>query len=350
LNLRAGEGIIAAAGLRSWPVAAGEETFLTVDPKDQPPSGIIRPAAIAPIERQPKVAAIVINFNGRDVTLQTLESLAQVDYRELEIIVVDNGSTDGSFAAVEEKFPGVCQVRKQVNEGVAAGMNVGVARALEGDCDYLLILNNDIEVDPQMISELVNVGESERSVGCVGPKTFYYGDRDRLWSAGGMLQFRESVTAERGMGEEDLGQYDKVQEVDYVNGCAMLVKRSVMERVGLFDPTYFVGIEDADWCMRMKRRGYRCAYTPHAVLFHMVSHTLGTYTAGRTFHTGRSTAIFVRRYATPGQWATFWLYYLAAVPLAYLRELGKDNEEAARSKWRGVMEGLKVPLTAPPAA
>lgn len=323
---------------------------MTADPNDQPPSGIISPAAIAPIQHQPKVAAIVINFNGRDVTLQTLESLCRVDYRELEIIVVDNGSTDGSFEAVEKEFPGVCQVRREVNEGVAAGMNVGIACALEGDCDYLLILNNDIEVDPQMISELVTVGESERSVGCVGPKTYYYEDRERLWSAGGLLHFRESVTSERGMGEEDLGQYDKVQEVDYINGCAMLVKRAVMERVGLFDPAYFVGVEDADWCMRMKRKGYRCAYTPHAILFHMVSHTLGNYTTGHTFQTGRSTAIFVRRYATLGQWANFWLYLLAAIPLAYLRELGQGNEEAARSKWRGVMEGLKVPLPAPPVA
>jgi GT2 family glycosyltransferase len=294
------------------------------------------------------VAAIVINYNGCDVTLLTLESLAKVEYQELEIIVVDNGSTDGSFEVIEEKFPGVSQVRKEVNEGVAAGMNVGVNYALEGDCDYLLILNNDIEVDRQMISELVSVGESERSVGCVGPKTYYHGDRERLWSAGGTLQFREAVTAERGMGEEDLGQYDKVQEVDYINGCAMLVKRHVMERVGLFDPTYFIGVEDADWCMRMKRKGYRCAYTPHAILFHMVSHTLGNYTVGRTFHTGRSTAIFVRRYATAGQWANFWVYLLGAIPAAYLRELFKGNEEAARSKWRGVMDGLKTPLATPP--
>ena len=306
------------------------------------------PEVVPPAKRRPKVAAIVINYNGKEVTLQTLESLVAVDYPELEVIVVDNGSTDDSFDAVEKRFPGVTQVRKEVNEGVACGMNLGVRCALEGDCDYLLILNNDIEVDVQMVSELVHVGESEGSVGCVGPKAYYYGDRDRLWSAGGSIRFGESVTSERGMGEEDLGQYDKVQEVDYVNGCAMLVKRRVMERVGLFDPAYFIGVEDADWCMRMKQKGYRCAYTPHAVLWHMVSYTLGTYTASRTFHTGRSTAIFVRRYAGPAQWLTFWLRLLASVPFAYLRELGKGNEAAAKSKWQGVMEGLKVPLPPPP--
>lgn len=301
-----------------------------------------------PPKRQPRVAAIVINYNGKDVTLQTLESLSALEYEALEIVVVDNGSDDGSSEAVAEWYPDVTLLRKEVNEGVAAGMNVGVAHALEGACDYLLILNNDIEVAPTMVAELVEVAESNRSVGCVGPKAYYFWDRERLWSTGGILRYRESVTVERGMGEKDEGQYDKIQEVDYVNGCAMLVRRQVMERVGPFDPIYFVGIEDADWCMRMKRLGYRCAYTPHAVLWHMVSHTLGTYTIGRTFQTGRSTAIFVRRYGTAWQKARFLFFMLLAAPSAYLRELRSGNEEAARNKWRGFMDGLRTPLTSPP--
>ena len=311
--------------------------------------GVQLDALDGPPQRVPKVVAIVINYNGKDVTLQTLESLGGLDYAELEIVVVDNGSNDGSSEAVAEWYPNVTQLRKEVNEGVAAGMNVGVAHALEGDCDYLLILNNDIEVAPSMVSELVEVAESNNSVGCVGPKAYYYWDRERLWSTGGILRYRESVTVERGMGEEDSGQYDKVQEVDYVNGCAMLVRRQVMERVGPFDPLYFVGIEDADWCMRMKRLGYRCAYTPHAVLWHMVSHTLGTYTTGRTFQTGRSTAIFVRRHGDAWQKARFLFFMLLAAPSAYLRELGKGNEEAARNKWRGFMDGLRTPLASPPS-
>ena len=113
-----------------------------------------------------------------------------------------------------------------------------------------------------MLSELVRVAESDPSIGCVGPKTYYWADRQRLWSAGGIIRFSESVTRERGMRELDRGQYDRDREVPYVNGCAMLVRRRAHEETGLWDPLYYVGIEDADWCMRMKRQGYRRLLRP----------------------------------------------------------------------------------------
>ncbi|MGB6639132.1 MAG: glycosyltransferase, partial [Thermoanaerobaculia bacterium] len=148
----------------------------------------------------------------------------------------------------------------------------------------------------------------------------------------------------------DRGQFDREQQVDYVNGCAMLIRRSALETTGLMDPLYYLGVEDADWCMRMKRQGFRCHYTPRARLWHMVSHTLGVYKPGRTFHTGRSSAIFVRRYANRRQWLSFLLFYTLSVPAAFIRELPKGNQRAAIEKLKGVREGLRVPLTPPPTA
>ena len=226
---------------------------------------------------QPRVLAIVLNYNGRDLTLQTLASLAGLDYPELEVVVVDNGSEDGSFAAVEEAFPDIQQIRVEVNKGPAAGMNEGLRHALASETDYVLILNNDIEVDPAMVTEMVRAAESAPEIGCVGPKAYYYWDRGRIWSAGGIIRFKESVTRERGEGQIDRGQFDREQQVDYVNGCAMLIRRAALETTGLMDPLYYLGVEDADWCMRMKLQGFRCHYTPRARLWHMVSHTLGVY-------------------------------------------------------------------------
>ena len=152
------------------------------------------------------------------------------------------------------------------------------------------------------------------------------------------------------MGEIDRGQYEVTEEVDYVNGCAMLVRRRVIEEVGLWDPIYFLSVEDADWCVRMKRRGYRCMYAHRAVLWHMVSHTVGVYVPSKTFHNGRSTALFVRRYAKPWQWLTFLLWLAVAIPGAFLRELPKGNQAAAIAKLKGVWAGLRTPMTAPPKA
>ena len=296
----------------------------------------------------PSVACIVVNYNGRELTLDTVASLLAMDYPEFRVVVVDNGSTDGSHDAVREAQPEVVALRVEVNRGIAHGLNEGIRWALDRRFDYLLLLNNDIEAHASMLTELVRVAEADPSIGCVGPKTYYWADRERLWSAGGVIRFRESVTRERGMGELDRGQYDRDQEMPYVNGCAMLVRRQAQQEAGLWDPVYYVGIEDADWCMRMKRLGYRCYYAHRALLWHRVSPTVGGYKPGRTFQTGRGSAMFVRRFASPWQRLTFFLFLALAIPAAFLRELPKGNQAAAVAKLRGILMGWREELPPPP--
>ena len=298
----------------------------------------------SPMSQLPRVAGVVLNYNGKDVTLETLSSLVKIDYPHFDLLVVDNGSTDGSWEVIAEAYPQVEQIKVEDNRGISWGLNDGLRRALERGYDYVLAMNNDIEAHPQMLRELVAAMEADPSIGAAAPKTYYHGDRERLWSAGGILRFKESVTRERGMNELDHGQYDKSGEVDYVNGCAILMRRETLEKVGLWDPVYYLGAEDADWCVRAKQAGYRCWYVHTALLWHMVSASIGVYKPGRTFHTGRSTAIFVRKYATPWQWLTFLLFYSASIPVAWVRELFKGNQAAAISKLRGVIEGMRVPL------
>ncbi|MDA8020228.1 MAG: glycosyltransferase family 2 protein [Thermoanaerobaculia bacterium] len=301
------------------------------------------------VQDTPRVGALVINFNGKDVTLQTLESLAQLEYQPLDLVVIDNGSTDGSRLAIAERFPQVTQLEVRENHGISHGMNVGLRHALEEGYDYTLILNNDIEVDSAMVTEMVTLAESDLTIGAVGPKAFYYGDRERLWSTGGILRWAESVTNERGDQELDRGQYDRDEEVDYVNGCAMLVRREALERTGFWDATYFLGVEDADWCVRMKQQGFTCWYAHRAKLWHMISHSTGVYKPFRTFQTGRSTAIFVRKFAGPLGWLRFLVLGALAIPAAFLRELPKGNQKAAIEKLRGYFDGLRVPIPDQPA-
>lgn len=297
----------------------------------------------------PRVVAIVLNFGGPGITIESVSSLLAMEHPALDVVVVDNGSTDDSIARVEAAFPGLLQLRIAHNQGISPGINLGLRHALEGGYDYALVLNNDIEAAPDMLREMLAVAERDPAIGCVGPKTYYHGDPQRLWSAGGMLRFKESVTRERGDGELDQGQYDRDQPVDYVNGCAMLMRRAAIEATGLWHPVYFLGVEDADWCMRMKRQGFTCWYAHRARLWHKVSASVGVYKPGRTFHTGRSTAIFVRKFARPWQWLSFLVFYAASIPVALVRELAKGNARAVTEKLRGVREGLRVPIGTPPA-
>jgi hypothetical protein len=306
-------------------------------------------AASAQSPTTPRVAAVVLNYNGRDVTLDAVASLLRMTYPRFDVFVVDNGSADDSYAAIARSFPQVTQLRTEVNLGPAGGLNLGICGALAAGCDYVLLLNNDIEVEPALLTELVRVAERDASIGCVGPKELYWAERNRIWSAGGILRFRESVTRERGDGELDTGQYDRCEEVAYINGCAMLVRGEVFRRVGLFDPIYAMAVEDADFCTRLKLAGYRCVYVPAAKLWHRVAYNTGVYHPRKTFHTGRSTAIYVRRYATPAQRLRSLVFVAASLPIAFLRELRRGNQAAVYAKLRGFVEGLRVPLTPPPA-
>ena len=138
------------------------------------------------------------------------------------------------------------------------------------------------------------------------------------------------------------------REVPYVNGCAMLVRRQVVEEIGLWDPLFHLALDDADWCMRMKARGYRCYYAHRAVLYHMVARTVGGYRASRTFFNGRSAALFVRRYGGPVQWFSFLAFLSAGLFLAFFRELVRGNQGAVIAKLRGVIDGLRAPMAPPP--
>ena len=160
-------------------------------------------------------------------------------------------------------------------------------------------MNNNIEVAPDFLTELMAAAETDPAISCVGPKAYYHANPERIWSAGGKIRFREAVTSEASEEEIDRGQWDHDREVPYVNGCAMLIRRAALEAAGLWDPTFFLGVEDADFCMRVRRAGFRCFYAHCAWLWHWVSHNLGYYRPPRTFNTGRNTALFARRYAGP---------------------------------------------------
>jgi GT2 family glycosyltransferase len=220
--------------------------------------------AAKPSGPDPTVLAIVLNYDGRDLTLQTVASLLASDYPALAVAVVDNGSTDGSDEAVAARFPSVQRLRTPENLGISGGLNLGIRAGLAQGHAFLMLCNNDLEVAPDMVRELVAAAGADPRAGCVGPKCYYYfGERDRIWSAGGTLRWREAVTRERGMGERDRGQFDRDGDVDYVNGACMLVRREAMLATGLWDPVYHVAVEDADWCVRMRAAGWT-AVTPIA--------------------------------------------------------------------------------------
>ena len=222
--------------------------------------------------KDPLVVNAILNLNGRDVLAEALQCATKLTYQNYRTVVVDNGSTDGSQDMVRSKYPSVELIEIGKNVGVMEGYNVGLRYGLQQNADWVFLLNNDIVFEPAMLSELMKVAATDENIGLLAPKIYYQSEPTRFWYAGGRINYFTGVISHRGLREEDRGQYDRTEDTSYITGCAMLIRREVLERVGLLDLTFSpMYSEDADFSIRTSRAGFRLMYVPQAKLWHKVS-------------------------------------------------------------------------------
>lgn len=223
----------------------------------------------------PRVAIILLNWNQEADTTECLKSLAEIDYGNYEIVLVDNGSRDGSADKIKNKFPNIELINNPENLGFAEGNNVGI-RYLEGKgIDYFLLLNNDTIVKKDFLSELVLAGENAPLVGVLGPKIYYFDHPDEFWFVGGYFNRITGKTYHKGLNEKDKGQYDTPTEPDFITGCALMIKKDVISSIKGLDPDYFNSHEDVDFCLRAKAKGFGLLYVPSSVIWHKFARAMG---------------------------------------------------------------------------
>ena len=223
---------------------------------------------------QPTVYIIILNWNGQEVLGPCLDSLMRVTDPQLEIIVVDNGSTDSSREIVRQGFPGVELIENGENLLFAAGNNVGIEVALERGAEFILLLNNDTEVDPLFAAEMLRAFD-DPAVGVAGPKIYYYDDQERIWYGGGGFNRLTGVPFHRGLRRVEGSFDDTPGETGWVTGCALMARREVFEQIGHLDPSYTIYCEDVDFCLRAASAGWSLRYVPSAKLWHKVSSSSG---------------------------------------------------------------------------
>jgi GT2 family glycosyltransferase len=250
---------------------------------------------------------VILNWNGRDDTLQCLSRVAELRYPNFHVTVVDNGSVDGSVDAVRAADPAghVMVIANKENLGYAGGNNIGVARALSRGADYVLILNNDTIVPPDMLTELVRVVAADRSIGIVGPKVLCEPEHHLLYSRGESqsLWFNRRRIA---TGQPDRETDAAPRDVDYVVGCALLVSRDFIERVGPLDEVFFAYYDEVDWCFRGRRMGYRIVCVPSAVVYHRGEASSGKGLNPITaYYRTRNWVYFMRKHAASYHWFAF---------------------------------------------
>lgn len=215
----------------------------------------------------PLVSVIILNYNGKKFLNSCLKSVLKNNYPNFEVILVDNGSKDGSAELAGTLFGGDSRLKIITlgrNMGFAAGNNIGIEHSRG---DYIMFLNNDTIVEQQFLAELVKVLEEQSDVGVVQSKLLRMDAPSLLDSAGALVDYY-GLTYNRGEGEEDLGQYDRLEEIFGAKGAAMMIKSNVLREVGLFDSSFFLVYEDIDLCWRIRLRGYKVLYAPKSIVYH----------------------------------------------------------------------------------
>jgi GT2 family glycosyltransferase len=222
-----------------------------------------------------KVAIVLLNWNQPVDTANCLRSLRQLTCPDREIILVDNGSADGFPEKLEKEFPEVKMIRNRTNLGFAEGNNVGIRAALQSGLPYIMLLNNDTTVEPAFLEKLVAVAEADQKIGIISPQIMFYTERQKIWFAGGRYIPLLRKPMHSFYSQIEQGQVKRVTETDWASGCCLLIKREVLEKIGLLDKDYFLYNEDVDLCARAKAAGYKIVVVPDARIYHKFAASLG---------------------------------------------------------------------------
>jgi GT2 family glycosyltransferase len=243
--------------------------------------------------KPPRVTVVVVNWNGKHLLGECLDSLRAQTYQNTEVILVDNGSHDGSVAYVEERYPEVRLIVLQENRGFAGGNNAGIRNA---SGKYLALLNNDTRVDPSWLSSLLTEAEKNPpAVGMWASKILSY-DNPTIIDNVGLLLYPDGLGRGKGRLEVDDGQYDRVGEALFPSGCAGLYRKNMLDEIGLFDEEFFAYADDVDLGLRARQAGWQCIYVPTAIVYHRYSASSSAHSLFKAFLVERNRVWVLLKY------------------------------------------------------
>jgi|YNPNPStandDraft_1061719.scaffolds.fasta_scaffold03351_8 GT2 family glycosyltransferase len=287
----------------------------------------------------PLVYVVILSWNQREDTLTCLESVTRLDYPNLRLLLVDNGSSDGTVEAAARQFPDIEIIANESNLGFAAGCNVGLRHALKQGADYVFLLNNDTLVDPAALTHMMALAGPD--VGMVAPKIYYAGDSTRIWSVGGRCHpLTLEKTGDR-RGCIDTGQWDEVQERDYLVGCALLLSRRLLMEVGLFDERFFMYYEDSDLSLRARSAGFRLLLSPEARVWHKVALSSGgSNSPSERYWMARSSVLFFHKHVRGLRWLIVFPYRVGSAIKTIFRLIWHGQDRSAWFYLCGLYDGL----------
>jgi GT2 family glycosyltransferase len=290
--------------------------------------------------RSPRVISVILNTNHREDTLECLASLVATTYPNHRAIVLDNASTDGSAAAIAAAYPDVRVIALERNLGYAGNNNVGIAAALEEGADWVFVLNEDTVLAPECITALIEAGEQDARTGIVGPMVYHHDEPGVIQSAGGRLS-RSWESFHEGENATDRGQFSAPRQVEWISGCAILVRRAVIEQIGSIDARYFYYWEETEWCLRAGRAGWKIVHVPQARLWHKGVRRDYRPAPTVTYYATRNRLLTLAKHRAP---VRVWIgtgYQIARTLTSWtVRPKWRDMHAHRHAMWRGATDFL----------
>ncbi len=287
------------------------------------------------------VAVIIINYNGRNIITDALDSVYASDYKPLRCIVVDNHSTDGSVELIRSRYPLVHLIVNQRNAGFAAACNQGIAEAARNGADLILFLNSDAAVDSKAVGVLVDFLTEHPHAAAAAPYILYADRREVIWYGGGVVRLWRGWIAHRRIRQALPDPLPRPELTDYLTGCLFLTRLPLIRDAGGFDEGFGLYSEDVDLSLRLRRRGWELWVTPQARGYHQVSATAGgEMSPFKGYHRGRSATLLARRHARLWEWPTLAAGGLLGGALGSLKLVAAGKASTAAAVWAGIYDGL----------
>jgi len=264
----------------------------------------------------PHVAIVILTWNGKDDILHCLPTLSRIRYRNWSCTVVDNASSDGTVEALEVAHPQQRVLVMEKNLGFCGGNNRGIQDAMARGADHVLLLNNDTELHPDLLDQLVRVALTDPKIGAVGTKNILMDDHAVVWGAYGELRYDRDLVRLVGSRQPDGPDYRGVKDVDWVIGNGVMMSRRAVETVGGFDESFFGYHEDVDWCERARHAGFRIVYNGDAIIYHKgfgAARPNAKMPFPVLYFLGRNSILFARKHASPLQLCKFVTLFFSGV-------------------------------------
>lgn len=331
-----------------------------------------------------RVSIVILNWNGWEDTLECLESLFLMDYPNYQIVIVDNGSQDQSIKHIRDYTNGgikvksvfaqnrfssrhcnmteftleeihdnipnkknldytgqIILIKSDENFGFAEGNNIGIRFALNYlDPDYVLLLNNDTYVENSFLENLVEIAETDKTIGIVGPKVCYYHRPEVINSAGVLMNWSSGIGTNLGIGEVDNGQFNKTLDFDALIGVCLLVRTSVFKEIGCLDKKFFLLLEETDFCIRAKNNNFRVIFHPKSKVYHKEGFS-GKLNPSSLYFTSRNRLFLIRKHQPVKKIVVYGANICLRAVLDSVFYLFKGEPSSSKAVITGVLHGLR---------